>query len=478
MRVRNPKLLTGAVFVGTLYTLDELKWFRVIRRSMRALGVGMYTIVNYKFLWSPENAAAVNSRVASAITNCCLENEGLYVKIGQALNSMAVILPPEYSTSLTRLLDKAKTYDFEVIQRIVDNELGQGVVGEIDPVPVGSASLAQVHRGKYLPTGEIVAIKVQKPNVSMQAYWDLLMYKFLVRTIEWAFEIPLYWNVDFTTSHFMAELDFRLEGANSELSREQLKNLGDVVYIPKIIRATPRVLLIEWIDNTVMISNVKALKEMGFDCKSIILDATRIFGYQIFHTGHIHCDPHFGNLLIRRNPSQQHKHQVVLIDHGLYVDLPDKLRREYAKLWVAMIPPQDRETVSNICKGWGIGSTDLFEAIIKQSALNRTLVAGKQSDGHQSGTLIKERITKLLQDTSKFPNELVLVGRCLNYIRAANWTHGSPVDRVAVLAEAAQDAITEERTSSKGWMVSNFNWLVRLLPAKEAYHKELASDKE
>jgi aarF domain-containing kinase len=476
--LRRPKLITGAVFVGTIYTLDETKWFKVIRRSVRALGVGMYTIVNYKFLWSPENASVVNSRVATAITNCCLENEGLYVKIGQALNSMSVILPPEYTASLTRLLDKAKTYDFKVIQRILDDELGPGIVGEIDPVPVGSASLAQVHRGKYLPTGEIVAIKVQKPNVSMQAYWDLLMYKLLVRTIEWAFEIPLYWNVDFTTSHFMAELDFRLEAANSDLSREQLKPLGDMVYIPKIIRATPKVLLIEWIDNTVMISNVSALKEKGFDCKSIILDATRIFGYQIFHTGHVHCDPHFGNLLIRPNPQKAGKHQVVLIDHGLYVDLPDQLRRQYAKLWVAMIPPQDRPAIEKICQTWGIGSTDLFEAVIKQSALNRTLLSGKKLEGQQSGTLIKDRVTKLLQDTSKFPNELVLVGRCLNYIRAANWTHGSPVDRVSVLAEAAKDALNEEKASTKGWLVSSFNWIVKLLPTGDSYHKDMTEEVE
>ena len=471
---RHPKLAVGALVVGGGYAVDELYWYRLVQRSLRAGGVGMFTIFNYKFLWSPENASVINARVAKAITNCCLENEGLYVKIGQALNSMAAILPVEYTENLSRLLDRAKTYDYHVIQAIIDSELGPGVVVDIDPVPVGSASLAQVHTGTYAATGERVAIKVQKPNVSMQAYWDLWMYRLLVRLLEVSFDIPLYWSVGFTTSHFMAELDFTLEGRNSELARTQLEALGDGVYVPRVVQSTPKVLLTEWIDNTVTISNVQALRAKKFDCKQIILDATKVFGYQIFTTGHVHCDPHFGNLLIREHPGRKGKHQVVLIDHGLYVDLPDKLRREYARLWVAMMPPRDQATIEDICHAWGIGSVDLFQAMIRQA--HPEGMPKQKPNAKEAGSMVKEKLKQLLQDTSKFPMELILVGRCMNYIRAANWTHGSPIDRVAVLADSARDAIGNDNKGGKNLVISAISGILKWLPGGAAYSREVVNE--
>lgn len=482
-----------AAGAGSIYALDELYWYRTVRRSLRAAYVGMYTVVNYKFLWNTENAHEVNRRVARAITNCCLENEGLYVKIGQAIFSMAAILPKEYTESLGRLLDKAKTYDYEVMAKIIEEELGPGVVRDVDPVPVGSASLAQVHRGIYAATGEVVAIKVQKPNVSVQAYWDLWMYRLLVRTLEWVFDIPLYWSVGFTCSHFMSELDFNLEAKNSELAKEQLGAiLGDTVYVPKVIESTPRVLLTEWVDDTVMISNVKGLVDRGFDCKRIVLDATKIFGVQIFKTGHVHCDPHPGNLLVRKHPAKGN-HQIVLIDHGLYVELPDQLRSDYARLWVAMAPPSDRIIVEEICHKWGIGSVDLFQAIVraggnsKNNSSNNTPIDDVidpvdrvkldkkiKRSAAELNALVKENLKKLLQDTSKFPRELILVGRCMNYIRAANWTHGSPIDRVAVLANIAKDA-TLEKPVAKSWFISVGSTILHYLPGGSAYHRDIGT---
>jgi aarF domain-containing kinase len=481
------RLLIGTTAVGSVYALDELYWYKVVQRSLRAGGVGLYTIVNYKFFWSPDNASKIHTRVAKAITNCCLENEGLYVKIGQAINSLAAILPKEYTENLTQLLDRAKTYDFQVIQGIIDSELGEEVVRDLEPIPAGSASLAQVHRGVLAETGQLVAVKVQKPNVSMQAFWDLWMYRILVRLLEYSFDIPLYWAVGFTTSHFMAELDFRREGANSELAREQLSHLGDVIYVPKVLRATEKVLVTEWVEDAVMISDVKRLREKGFDCKSVILDATKIFGYQVFHTGHVHADPHFGNLLIRSHPSRKGKHQVVLIDHGLYVEMPPKLRHEYARLWVAIVPPRDTEVVEEICREWGIGNIDLFQAIIRQGAQKSDEPnelkheAGKpKRDARETGVLIKSKLKELLQDTNRFPKELILVGRCMNYIRAANWSHGSPIDRISVLAQSASDALkgdANEAAKAKGWLISSISAFFRYTPGGREYNSELDKPK-
>ena len=476
------KLAGGVLAVSSVYAMDELYWYRTVRRSLRAGGVGVYTIFNYKVLWSPERASEINEKVARAITNCCLENEGLYVKIGQGLNSLAAVLPKEYTKNLTRLLDRAKTYDFATIERIIDAEIGPGVVRDVNPVPVGSASLAQVHKGILVQTGQPVAIKVQKPNVSMQAYWDMWVYKLLVRALEWSFDIPLYWAASYTTTHFMAELDFRLEGANSELAREQLHRLGDIVYVPRVFKSTEKLLITEWVEDTLMISEVEKLKARGYDCKRIVLDATEVFAFQIFKTGHVHCDPHFGNLLVREHPEKTGYHQVVLIDHGLYVELPETLRHDYARLWVAMTPPQDKATVAEICHRWGIGSIDLFQSIVRQGSGADKNVAGKHEhqkrNPRETGALVKTKLKELLQDTSRFPKELILVGRCMNYIRAANWTHGSPIDRVSVLVNSAKESLNEKghNTGSKSWIISAATSLFRWAPGGKDYHKAVDSE--
>lgn len=51
----------------------------------------------------------------------------------------------------------------------------------------------------------------------------------------------------------------------------------------------------------------------------------------------LHCDPHGGNLAIRHVPNRYPNFDIILYDHGLYRDIPKKLRRSYAKLWLAVI---------------------------------------------------------------------------------------------------------------------------------------------
>jgi aarF domain-containing kinase len=154
---------------------------------------------------------------------------------------------------------------------------------------------------------------------------------------------------------------------------------------------------------------------------------------------------------------------------------------EYAKLWVAMVPPKNLKVVEEICRGWGIGNIEIFQNIIRQGT--------DQSEGGpriprekrpkksaaETGVLIKSKLKELLQDTSKFPKELILVGRCMNYIRAANWSHGSPIDRISVLAESAKEGLRDDgvSTGAKNWLISGAAGLLRWLPGRGDYNREV-----
>jgi aarF domain-containing kinase len=74
----------------------------------------------------------------------------------------------------------------------------------------------------------------------------------------------------------------------------------------------------------------------------------------IFNHGHVHCDAHPGNILIRPNPENPKRPQVVLLDHGFYCDLPDTFRLDFCKLWYSMVT-MDYATVKEISSRLGIG---------------------------------------------------------------------------------------------------------------------------
>ena len=517
----------GAALVTTactsVYAYDEFCLSQVIQRNVRALLCGVSLFVEYKFIWTPYNASEVHGRVARRIVDTCKTNEGLYVKFGQLMGSMEMALPVEYRGPLGELHDKAKTFSTETVLSLLQEELSEedySKISDISDSPVASASVAQVHTAYY--DGHKVAVKVQKPNIKVQTYWDLLMYKFLLTVLEYSFDIPLVWSYDFVKRQLESELDFNIEAKNAAQARKDFMNSREcrhVAYVPDTHCSSRRVLVSEWIDDAVKITDTESLKALGIDTVTVVQDATKLFAFQIFGTGNVHCDPHPGNLLVRVLPTSEgtdaggsifartfdwvkqalgysknsgkQPHQIVLIDHGLYVHLNPKLKRDYVDFWMAMMYGDD-DKLREQCSQWGIHDSELFAAMTlmrrrhrKENQRNRTLtfsstesvddVNHKQYENEEGEHLreasdvdkeksaekarrsaefhqrMKERVKRLLGDTSQFPDELGFVNRSVNYIRATNWTHGSPVDRIAIFADTAARASAQDYGGVGEW---------------------------
>jgi aarF domain-containing kinase len=506
---------------------------QVMQRSARAVYCGASIFVEYKFRWTPENASDVHGRVARLIVDTCKANEGLFVKFGQLLGSMQVALPPEYVGPLGELHDQAKTFDSATVRRMLEEELPDTYhqLQHLSELPVASASVAQVHTA-YL-NGMKVAVKVQKPNIRVQNNWDLFIFKAVLTCLEYSFEIPMVWSYDFVREQLQSELDFTVEASNARQCRLDLlahRDLSLVAVVPETFDSSVRVVVTEWIDDAVKITDTKRLREMGIDSRAVIRDATRMFAYQIFGSGHVHCDPHPGNLLVRRKPKsndssssssssysssvwswinwglgrppakENELYDIVLIDHGLYVHLNEELRSDYISFWMAMIVGDDAALV-DMCRKWGIHDSELFSSMTlmrrrdkkpKSKALlekekeitaaaaaavatsttyeneeghhhAHTLPTGEKEKLNEAERLektlqaversrkLKERVKHFLSDTSRFPHELGFVNRSVNYIRATNWAHGSPIDRVAIFAEAAARASVGDRGRVGDW---------------------------
>ncbi|CAM9620863.1 unnamed protein product, partial [Ectocarpus fasciculatus] len=448
-----------------LYAYDELVMCQVMQRGMRALYCGASIYVNYKFVWSPEAASEVHSRVAREIVETCKANEGLFVKFGQLLGSMQVALPPEYVGPLGELHDQAKTFDAAIVRAMLQTELGPEVLArltDLSPEPVASASVAQVHTA-YLD-GKKVAVKVQKPNIAVQNKWDLFIYRLVLSGLEYSFEIPMVWSYGFVRQQLESELDFRVEAANARQCRDDIlshRELSRVAYVPETYESSERVIITEWIDGAVKITDSEQIQGMGIDASRAIRDATNLFAYQIFGSGNVHCDPHPGNLLVRVRPPDHCKDvPVVLIDHGLYVHLSDELRHDYISFWMAMMLDDEAQLVAK-CKKWGIHDSELFSSMTLMRRRDKKPKAGASTaalptaTGHyeneEGQNKLKERVKNLLNDTSKFPSELGFVNRSVNYIRATNWAHGSPIDRVSIFASTAARASAGDRGRIGEW---------------------------
>ncbi|PHH51359.1 ABC1 family protein C10F6.14c [Ceratocystis fimbriata CBS 114723] len=362
-----------------------------------------------------------------------------------------------------------------------------------------SASVAQVHWAK-LGDGREVAIKVQKRDIAKQLAFDLWTFKAITGIYSWAFELPLMSLVPYICERLKLETDFVNEATNSRKMRDLVNSeplLRDRVYIPAIYDdlTTRRVMTAEWIEgvrlhdreiisrpwldrtsnSTPGVSSplstpetstsrqqprVQSLNEqlkparqewrgkngqggLGVSRAEVMRTIVDLFAAQIFRWGVVHCDPHPGNMFVRR--LENGKAQVVLIDHGLYVYMQPKFRAEYAQFWKALMT-LDKATVMRISRNWGIGSGEVLASATllrpyQGDDTRRFLDSLKGKSRAERQVLTRERMKKttreFLQDETLMPRELIFIGRNMRIVQGINQSMGSPVNRVKLMGEWA-----------------------------------------
>jgi len=164
-----------------------------------------------------------------------------YVKLGQALSCHPDILPREVIQELGKLKDKVEPFPSPQAEKIISKTLkkpAKEVFAEFDPVPFASASLSQVHHAR-VPSGEKVAVKIQRPDLERTISGDLNLMYFMAHLMEKHLPELKRYELSRLVSEFERsiekEIDFRLEANNYEHFR---KNFADhpEVYFPKVFR--------------------------------------------------------------------------------------------------------------------------------------------------------------------------------------------------------------------------------------------------
>ncbi len=221
-----------------------------------------------------------------------------FIKFGQLLSTRPDVLPPEYIAELTRLQDHADALPFATLQSTLEEDLEQShreAFAEIDEEPLGSASLAQVHRAKT-KEGDDVVIKIQRPGVERIIRRDLQLLNLIADLLADRKELAHFdpqGMVRIFERAIWRELDFRHELHSIERIARQ--TAGDPVRIPRTYPrySTRRVLTMEYIPGPAL---KRAVLSPGLGHRLARDLSTALFN-QIFIHGLFHADPHPGNLV-------------------------------------------------------------------------------------------------------------------------------------------------------------------------------------
>jgi ubiquinone biosynthesis protein len=254
------------------------------------------------------------------------------IKFGQALATRPDLVGAEAAKNLQTLQDNLPPAPFEEVRRAIEAGLEkplEEVFREIDPEPVGAASIAQVHRA-VTTEGKLVAVKVLRPNIEEDFARALDTYEWAAAQIEAMGGEVARLRPRAVIAQFRQwtarELDLRREAASASELRENLVAESGF-YVPVIdwTRTSRRVMTLEWIDG-IKLTDREALVEAGHDLASLAAILVRAFLRQAVIDGFFHADLHQGNLFALPDG------KLAAIDFGIM----GRIDRQ-ARFWLAEI---------------------------------------------------------------------------------------------------------------------------------------------
>ncbi|KFY69954.1 hypothetical protein V499_09606 [Pseudogymnoascus sp. VKM F-103] len=351
----------SAIITAAVYPNDVKHAYQACQRSGRVVVALAKCINDYRVTLNhnektPEDEdentkrlKACHQRCASRTLRVLEQNGSIFIKLGQHLSSMNYLLPEEYCKTMLVLQDRCPVSSYESIEEMYLHDTGGKLLdyfSEFSPEPIGAASLAQVHLATIKETGQKVAVKMQHPHLAQWANLDMKLTAYTFSALKYFFpEYDLEWLSSEMEVSLPQELDFKLEGQNALRTKEYFSHIPSLpLLIPDVLWAKDRILVMENMSGA-RPDDLAYLDAHGIDRDEVSAALARIFNEMIFGTNApLHCDPHGGNLAVR--PSTRRggpNFEIILYDHGLYRDIPQNLRRAYAKLWLAILDADEAE---------------------------------------------------------------------------------------------------------------------------------------
>eukprot|EP00191_Tetraselmis_sp_GSL018_P019725 CAMPEP_0177591134 /NCGR_PEP_ID=MMETSP0419_2-20121207/7821_1 /TAXON_ID=582737 /ORGANISM="Tetraselmis sp., Strain GSL018" /LENGTH=665 /DNA_ID=CAMNT_0019081827 /DNA_START=151 /DNA_END=2149 /DNA_ORIENTATION=- len=370
-------------------------YLRSLPHTARAISWSVRSALEYKWLAfakkglvsSDEYAellAELHEERGTRLVHVLQANGGIYVKAGQLASTMSIV-PAEYRELLESLQDAMPPRSASEIEVVLLKELGAHsweLFETFEPEARAAASLAQVHRAT-LPGGQPVAVKVQYPGLEVAVAHDMGTMRLLAAAAAWIFpDVRLGWIVDSLSSSIADEMDFTVEAAHAArlnlcLAERRRGGLAGSCSAPRVVPelSAARVMTMEWVDGC-KVSDAAAMEAMGLNPEQVGELLLHVFADLTFRAGFVHGDPHPGNLLVRRRDGDRRsgaagEAEVVLLDHGVYLELDEKLRDLYAGMWCCMLVGDMAGAVRSATALAGTRAGALLPILLQPGALSR-----------------------------------------------------------------------------------------------------------
>ncbi|KAB5572800.1 ABC1 family-domain-containing protein [Coniochaeta sp. 2T2.1] len=407
---------------------------------------------------------ACHKRCAERTLRVLEKNGGIFIKLGQHLSAMNYLLPIEWTSTFIPLQDKCPVSSFESIEEMYRKDTGEELLDHFSyfsPEPIGAASLAQVHLATIRETGRQVAVKVQHPALDQWAPLDLALTRFTFSSLKRFFpEYDLEWLSSEIEVSLPQELNFEIEAQNAIRTKEYFSHIPELpLVIPDVLWAKKRILVMAN-ESGHRLDDLAYLDSNHIDRDEVSATLARIFNEMIFGEGApLHCDPHGGNIAIRKNASRRsrsvHNFDIILYDHGLYRDIPLSLRRSYAKMWLAIIDgdvPKMKKYVNEVA-GVGEDKFPLFASAITGrdfSVVSSSILKPKSQDEKKtmSGALQEGMLADLVQLLGQVPRIILLILKTNDLTRSLDeslHTRQGPVRSFLILARYCMRTVFYEQ---------------------------------
>lgn len=444
----------GVAGLGGALALTEKEWnprdIGIIRFGRAAVTAGKIAI-DYKYSLrgyddcSDQSMKAwsdCHKRAAERLLELCCKNGGIFIKVGQHIAALQYLVPMEYVETLSVLHNRAPRTKIKDIKKVIREDLKadlEDLFEDFDEEPVGAASFAQVHKAKLKSTGELVAIKVQHPKVQQHSLVDMTTMDVLVNVIAKLFpNFSLLWLAETTKKNIPLELDFRHEGRNADKTRHLLEYF-EWLRIPKIHweLSSSRILLMDY-ETGGMINDTEYIEKNNIDKQQLTRRLGSLYCDMIFKHGHVHCDPHPGNILVKNTEKGA---QIILLDHGLYTKLSREFRSNYSNLWLGLIQG-NMESIKKYANQIGVGELYGILACVVSgrpwSAVKRGITEhidkkAMQSEESEIKSYASRYMSEINQLLCSVPRELLLILKTNDLLRSIEARLGTRGQRMSLI---------------------------------------------
>lgn len=271
-----------------------------------------------------------------------------FIKLGQVLSLRSDLLPVDVTSELSKLTNRVPPFPFQEAKQVIEKDLGKPLdelFKYFEREPLAAASLAQVYKAQ-LPSGEKVAVKVQRPGIAYTIEKDIHIMAFFARIIEervpeWKVYKPVELVREFADT-IGRELDFTIEAVHAKRFAVMFEG-DETVKIAKVYKeySSKNVLVMDLIEG-IKLDDEKALKRSNIDKKILAQNGVNALLRQVFVEGFFHADPHPGNYFALPG------NVFAFIDYGMVGRMIQKDRLEFASFFISFLNEDSESAIKHL----------------------------------------------------------------------------------------------------------------------------------